>query len=605
MAAPFAASFVFALALLLRLNCLDCKGLWYDEVASLEAAGRGFPTFLTDRFGWMSVQTPLHYFIVWLTSLIVDPTVSAIVVRLPSALAGAAAVALLFAVGRELYGRTAGIIASCLLAFSAIHIGYSQDVRPYALITFFTLASVYCLLVAERTRERRWWALFVIATIFNLYLSYFALTFVLPALAPYAFWAFLRLRKKPGVGMVLASFALIVLATVPILLDLASIPRSAPDLGLLTPSLIINQYVVALTQLTKLGIGGTRENTIQWIIFTLALLGTLRAVLDKRWNTLILCLSFLIVPCLLMAVFRTGNTVFQRYILFILPFYLLLMANGVLGLSHLLTDRLNARHAQIRRVLSAVIALPLVFVSACSAWIYFDPTQYRTFGTQPDYRGVARYLQSTASPDDVVIIADEPALGATVLGYYLRDSASKSLFDARDPRLPGESKGSVYLVVSFFQNDATFLTRLGAADNGWSQVTQLNRVAILKWTDSNVTSGVEHLEQLLARENAAFQPVITLRGSLAQLASDLDAAANRYRVAGVYFGTGNEYFRTAEGYLGRGDRARAWREALISKFMEPGNPAVHDWFADRLTEEGLPDLAAVESEIAQRLRERR
>ena len=69
---------ILIIALLSRLYCLDCKGLWYDEVASLDVAGRGLPALLTDRFGWMSVQTPLHYFIVWLTAWPTDPANSAI-----------------------------------------------------------------------------------------------------------------------------------------------------------------------------------------------------------------------------------------------------------------------------------------------------------------------------------------------------------------------------------------------------------------------------------------------------------------------------------------------------------------------------------------------
>src|SRR5215216_853382 len=80
---------IFMLGLLLRLYCLDCYSIWYDEVASIEVAQRGLNAIFTDRFGWMNVQTPLHYFQVWLTMQPVDPTATSILVRLPSALAGA------------------------------------------------------------------------------------------------------------------------------------------------------------------------------------------------------------------------------------------------------------------------------------------------------------------------------------------------------------------------------------------------------------------------------------------------------------------------------------------------------------------------------------
>src|SRR6266542_2759579 len=94
------------LALALRLWCLDCYGLWYDEVASIEIASRGPAAILTDRFGGMLVQTPLHYLMVWLTSLPLDPASSSILVRLPSVIAGALTPLVVYGIGKEMFGRT-------------------------------------------------------------------------------------------------------------------------------------------------------------------------------------------------------------------------------------------------------------------------------------------------------------------------------------------------------------------------------------------------------------------------------------------------------------------------------------------------------------------
>src|SRR5688500_15352668 len=120
---------IFVLGLVLRFYCLDCRSLWYDEVASIEVAQRGLAAIFTDRFGWMSVQTPLHYFIVWLTIQPVDPATTSILVRLPSALAGSAAPLVIYAIGRDVYGRVQGLFAAALLALSTIHLAYSGDVR--------------------------------------------------------------------------------------------------------------------------------------------------------------------------------------------------------------------------------------------------------------------------------------------------------------------------------------------------------------------------------------------------------------------------------------------------------------------------------------------
>ncbi len=175
-------SAIVIIALLLRLYYLDGRGLWYDEVASVDVAQRGLLPILTDRFGWVHVQTPLYYAVVWLTTLPIDPVSSAFLVRLPSALAGALTTLVVYGLGKELFGRWQGLLASAMVALSALFISYSQDARPYALLTFFTALSVYCLLRALRTPSSGWWVAFIVATILNFYLTYFALTFVLPSL---------------------------------------------------------------------------------------------------------------------------------------------------------------------------------------------------------------------------------------------------------------------------------------------------------------------------------------------------------------------------------------------------------------------------------------
>src|SRR5438477_4388529 len=176
---------LFLLPLGLRLYCLDCRGYWGDEVASLDAAGLGIPAIFTGRFGYLSNQTPLHYFIVWFTMQPADPTTTALLVRLPSALVGALTALLTYGLGRELFGRTQGILAALLVALSAPLINYSQDLRPYSMLVFLTCLSVYCLLRAERTGAALWWAAFAAATIANLLNAYLALTLVMPTLAPY------------------------------------------------------------------------------------------------------------------------------------------------------------------------------------------------------------------------------------------------------------------------------------------------------------------------------------------------------------------------------------------------------------------------------------
>src|SRR5205085_6152497 len=135
-----------------------------------------------------------------------------------------------------------------------------------------------------------------------------------------------------------------------------------------------------LTQLTKIGIGGVTEAIIQWAFFLLALLGLVFAWRDRRFAGALMCASFVIVPSILLAFFRTGNTVFQRYGLFTLPFYLLLAANGLVGLRMLFPNGKRAgTETRPYSLLLTRYPLAVLFVLpfAYSAFVYYDPAQYR------------------------------------------------------------------------------------------------------------------------------------------------------------------------------------------------------------------------------------
>lgn len=597
------------LALALRLYCLDCYGLWYDEVASVEMAQRGVQAILTGRFGWMLVQTPLYYLLVWLTTLPADPATTTVLVRLPSALAGALTVPVAYGLGRETFGRAQGLFAASLVALSAASISYSQDVRPYALLTLLTALSLYCLLVAERTNSVRWWTAFVAVTVANLYFTYFATTLVAPALAPYLLWLLYRaftssqkLFRRAAISLV-AILAL----SIPATLDLLQVPRATPDFSQLTLGSVGSQIALLTSRLAQLGIGGISEIYMQWALGLLALLGGLYAICRREGRQVLLYACMVLIPALLLALFKTSNSVFQRYALFAMPFYFLLLGNGLAAIwSPAPAVRANVRAAFRAAAGALAIVIGLLFVYA--VLVYFNPEQHRQLSYQPDYRRAALYLARQAKPGDLIVLADEPGLGATVMGFYWRGKPPAAIFDARDPRLfEQHPTGNIYWAVSFFQNDPTFLQRLSDPRLGWQDSIQFERLAVLKEAPppgGEMLPSVERLVSQFEKELPTFQPVLTLRGGIYQAQGQTEQAARAYRSAGYYFQSGDEYLLTAQGFEARGDQARAWREAIISKFMQPGSPAVHRWLAQALARDGQPAQSAIESRIADALQGR-
>lgn len=134
-------------ALLLRLIDLGAPGFWFDEAYTHLIARLPAPT------AWQAllvdgVHPPLHYAIaravVWLDG-------GEFALRVPSALAGALAVPVAFALGRRWFdGRTAWLTAA-LLAVSPFHLWHSRDARMYSLLA---LLSAGAMLAYARWLER-------------------------------------------------------------------------------------------------------------------------------------------------------------------------------------------------------------------------------------------------------------------------------------------------------------------------------------------------------------------------------------------------------------------------------------------------------------------
>jgi 4-amino-4-deoxy-L-arabinose transferase-like glycosyltransferase len=598
---------VFLLGLALRLYCLDCYGFWGDEVASIEGARLGVQGFTGGCFGWICNQTPLHYLLVWLTIQPVDPAASGALVRLPSAIAGGLTCLVVYGLGREMFGRAQGLLAALLLALSAIHLNYSQDLRPYAMLVFLTALSVYCLLVAERTRSGRWWLAFAAATVANLLNSYHALTLVMPSLAPYLVWVLWRLwsrrHEETGGSRLYAAGSLLAigLACVVALQGVFKGPRIAPDLGQFSPATILTSIIELVTWFTGFGLGGQVERLLQLGLLVLALVGVYGAIRQGYARGAFLCLSSIAIPPAILALLSATYVVFQRYALFAIPFYFLLIGNGLLYLLTHLNQAAQQPAAKIRQGTAMTVVGLALAVFVLGAYIYMTPDGHSKFSYRPDFRDAARYLSERAGAKDTIVFADVPALGFTIGTFYWRGAPPAPVYDARDPRLfAHDTSGNVYWIISAEDPDA--LAKL-ASGQGASQVVRFEGVVILR--EARPKDGIlDSMDHVLAKLQAAefgSQPLATLRGTLYQARGDIAGAVGAYKSAGTYFPTGDEYLRTAEGYAARGEDTNAWREAILSKFWQPDKPDVHKWLAEELLATGYRSESAVEEQIAERL----
>ena len=200
-----------ALAAALRLSTLDLQSFWYDEAYT--------PVHVLHASLWTTLRAmvhsenspPLWYVIEWVDYRALGS--GEVALRLPSALAGIATVPVAWAIGRELAGRRAAIVAAALVAASPLLVWYSQEARAYGLFVLTASLALLCFLRAERDPSPRRTAAFAAAGVLALLSHYFAVFLLIPMAA----WLLLERPTRRAASVAVGAFMLAGLALLPLI----------------------------------------------------------------------------------------------------------------------------------------------------------------------------------------------------------------------------------------------------------------------------------------------------------------------------------------------------------------------------------------------------
>jgi 4-amino-4-deoxy-L-arabinose transferase-like glycosyltransferase len=174
-----------AVTVFLRFSQIH-QSLVGDEVFTYrDIAGRSFQSVLTNVHTGGENSPPLYFVLAWASAKLGDPTAW---IRLPSIIAGAAIVPVIYAIGRETVGRAAGLVAAAIFALGPFSFYYGVEARPYATMAFFVALCTLALLRAVATRSVGWWAIYVLAAAGAAY-SHYTSIFVLAAQGAWSLWA--------------------------------------------------------------------------------------------------------------------------------------------------------------------------------------------------------------------------------------------------------------------------------------------------------------------------------------------------------------------------------------------------------------------------------
>ncbi len=391
------------LAAALRIYHLGAESFWFDEADILSQA-RGPLTNVLGSFLRIGENGPLYTLLLWAWVHLVGTGEAA--VRLLPLLFGVATIPVLYYTGKRLVGRELGLLAAALLAVSPFHIWHSQDAKMYTLVVLVTLGSTALYLQALERNTLRWWAAYVLATWVALFTHSMAVLILLAQLlATPLLWT--RFAAGTGAGGANRrrrwAVALAVL-TVPFLPIAAG--RAAAFLnGDLTAGW--HAAVAPAEMLRVLFIKFALNEAAQpWQALGAALAGGLfvlgawprRGGTARAWTAVGLLWA---VPIAGLYALSLKVPLFEpRYLIIVLPFYLLFVAAGLLRLG---------RRVPRPAVVAGVALLALQGVALATV-------NYSAAPQKEEWRQALDYVRQHIRGRDVIIV--HPGYLATAVQQY-------------------------------------------------------------------------------------------------------------------------------------------------------------------------------------------
>jgi uncharacterized membrane protein len=391
------------LGLFLRIFELGRKPLWLDEASSY---------FLTNQANIADVWTaafndhhaPLHFIVLWIVKL---AGANEFWLRLPSAIAGALTIIVVFLLAKELASEDAGLIAAALLAVSPYHILYSQEARMYGMAVLFVSLAMYLFFLAIRTRSLIGWIWFGGACALAFYTHFYTSFAILALFLGYGIirWREFGFDRKEGQTG-------IYLFKVP--QDLRQFLAGAIVAGVLALPLLgsfFNQsgYFVSHTFNWGLSMWNIPSQTFLMfsyysdliaIIFVVLMIIALGMVWHQNRERIIALVCIIFVPMLISMYLSQIIPFNVRYHLYLIVIFLCLVAMPLAWIG----QKIHKDYGTL-----AIITVILVLSAIPLTAYYTDPLQ-------EDWRTLSGNLKQITQPGD--IIAPLPWYMVQPLSYY-------------------------------------------------------------------------------------------------------------------------------------------------------------------------------------------
>lgn len=383
---------VLAIAIYLNFFSLSSIGLWHDEAFSVLLIKYDFREMMY-RIG-LDVHPPLYYIILKAWSFILGNSLFSL--RAFSAVAGILSVAASYLFVKQIFKKKKfAIISAALIAFNCFQIQYAREGRMYALGTFFIILSSYFLLKALESKRWTHWLIYAFVASCGIYTHYYVFfsiaaqgLFALLVVFKESKFNCLKWLKNKDLQFSIMAYGLISLSYIPWLnIFLRQIKQVQEAYWI--PAMNIWSIPSTLFKMTT----GTSINMPKfWYVLAglmIVIIGAIICSLKKykaanKWLIFLL----LVIPFLGATALSFKTAIYlDRYFIFVLPFYLILMAGAMCAVKNKM-----ARNTIISiAILGSIITFPI-------HWNNLD------IGQKPGMAETAAYLNQEVKPEQKIYV---------------------------------------------------------------------------------------------------------------------------------------------------------------------------------------------------------
>jgi hypothetical protein len=401
-------SIVVILGTFLRFFRLDVRGFWGDEVWAAERITLPIWRIITE---YLDLPGPIFYLLGHFSLAIIGSDHQEFAMRFPSAFFGSILIIISYFCIRKIYDKYIALAFSLLIAVCPYLIWYAQDARFYSVVATSLFVVWYAFRQMIMLKERKYWYLWVGASLFSLYTQ--PLTTGI-ALVSFGLAAVIYLYSQTKqIKSFLPIFTGGIAMTVgysPVLLKVLYARISGGSFGnyvnfsqgqkMFSPTLedfgYHNNFV--LSSLFR----GLAPLDWTYAYVVLALVGLIYLFYKKQWFDALLALIPFILTYGIFVFLRPANGFGVRYVIFLQAIYLLLVVLGVTFIITLVVSQLkNLKSERIRSHLSLglqwLCIIPLALVSFYTIYLgyyHFKPN---------DWRLISNYIKENSQPGDVLI----------------------------------------------------------------------------------------------------------------------------------------------------------------------------------------------------------